>query len=45
MIGRMSKLLDEAVALLATLPDEEQDRAANALLAFAHERSDYVRDG
>ena len=40
----MTKLLDEAVALLGTLPDDEQDRAAKALLAFAQERTHYALD-
>lgn len=30
-----------AVALLKTLPDDEQERAANVLMAFAQERSSY----
>ena len=35
----MTTMLDEAVAWLKTLPDDDQDRAARALLAFAAERS------
>jgi hypothetical protein len=38
----MTKLLDEAVVLLGTLPEGEQDRAAKVLLAFALERTDYA---
>ena len=38
----MTKLLEEAVALLSALPEDEQDRAAEVLLAFAQERSDYA---
>jgi len=45
MISPMTKLLEEAVALIGTLPEGEQDRVAKALLAFAHERTDYVLDG
>ena len=37
----MTKLLEEAVEELRTLPEDEQDRAAQALLAFARERHDY----
>lgn len=37
----MTKLLEEAVEELRTLPEDEQDRAAHALLAFARERHDY----
>ncbi len=33
----MTKLLKEAVALLGTLPDVEQDRLAHALFAFTRE--------
>ena len=40
----MTKLLEEAVEELRTLPEEEQDRAAQALLAFARERHDYTLD-
>lgn len=31
--------LDETVAVLKTLPDDVQERAANVLMAFAQERS------
>lgn len=41
-IWPMTKLLREAIVLLGTLPDADQDRAAKALLAFAQERSDYA---
>ena len=37
----MTKLLEEAVAELRTLPEDEQDRAAAALLAFARDQQDY----
>ena len=40
----MTKLLEEAVEELRTLPEDEQDRAAQALLAFARERADYSFD-
>jgi hypothetical protein len=40
----MTKLLEEAVEELRTLPEDEQDRAAQALLAFARERHDYNFD-
>ena len=40
----MTKLLEEAVAQLQTLPEDEQDRAAEVLLAFAHDRRDYTLD-
>ena len=40
----MTKLLREAVAQLQTLSDDEQDRAAEVLLAFAHDRRDYTLD-
>jgi hypothetical protein len=40
----MTGLLEEALAVLGTLPDAEQDRAAKVLLAFAQERSDYALD-
>jgi hypothetical protein len=36
----MTKLLEEAVEELRSLPEDEQDRAAEALLAFAWERAD-----
>jgi hypothetical protein len=38
----MTKLLEEAVAELRTLPEDEQDRAAAALLAFTRDREDYT---
>lgn len=38
----MTTRLDEAVAVLRTLPDDEQERAADALLAFAAERTSYT---
>lgn len=38
----MTKLLDEAVTVLATLHEDEQDHAAEILLAFARERTDYA---
>ena len=34
----MTKLLEEAVEELRALPEDEQDQAAQALLAFARER-------
>jgi hypothetical protein len=40
----MTNLLEEAVEELRTLPEDEQDRAAHALLAFARERHDYQLD-
>jgi len=40
----MTKLLEEAVAQVQTLPEDEQDRAAEVLLAFAHDRRDYNFD-
>jgi hypothetical protein len=40
----MTKLLEEAMAQLQTLPEEEQDRAAEILLAFAQDHRDYVLD-
>lgn len=33
----MTKLLEEAIAEIRKLPDAEQDRAAELLLALAHE--------
>jgi hypothetical protein len=36
----MTKLLEEAVKELRSLPEDEQDRAAEALFAFARERAD-----
>jgi hypothetical protein len=41
MLLNMPQLLEEAVAELRTLPEDEQDRAAKALLAFARERAEY----
>jgi hypothetical protein len=39
----MTKLLDEAIAKVRTLPDAEQDRAAEALLAaFTPDADDYT---
>jgi len=38
----MTKLLEEAVAELRTLPEDEQDRAAAALLSFTRDRQDYT---
>ena len=38
----MTKLLEEAVEELRALPEDEQDRAAQALIAFARERADYT---
>ena len=40
----MTKLLEEAVEELRALPEDEQDRAAQALIAFARERADYTFD-
>lgn len=40
----MTMRLDQAVALLKTLPDDEQERAANVLMAFAEDRSTYTLD-
>ena len=40
----MTKLLKDAVAQVRTLPEDEQDRAAEVLLAFAQERGDYTFD-
>lgn len=37
----MTKLLEEAVARIQTLPEEEQDRAAEALIAFATDNRPY----
>lgn len=36
----MTKLLDEAIAEIRKLPDDEQDRAAALLLVLAHEQHD-----
>ena len=38
----MTKLLEEAVEELRSLPEDEQDRAARALLDFTRERHDYT---
>ena len=38
----MTKLLLEAVARVSALPEVEQDRAAQALIAFASEQTTYV---
>jgi hypothetical protein len=40
----MTKLLEEALDEVRGLPKDEQDRAAQALIAFARERSDYTFD-
>jgi hypothetical protein len=40
----MTQLLEEAVEELRALPEDEQDRAAQALLAFTRERHDYSFD-
>jgi hypothetical protein len=40
----MTKLLEEAVEELRTLPEDEQNRAAQALLAFTRERAEYTLD-
>ena len=37
----MTKLLQEAIAALATLPESEQNRAARILFAFTRELNDY----
>lgn len=37
----MTTRLDEAVALLRTLPEDEQERAAGVLIAFAQDRTSY----
>jgi hypothetical protein len=34
----MTQLLEEAVEAVRTLPEDEQDRAAQALIEFARER-------
>jgi hypothetical protein len=44
ILRRMRKLLEEAVEELQALPEDEQDRAAQALLAFARERHEYQLD-
>ena len=33
--------LDRAIALIKSLPESEQERAANALIAFADEQASY----
>ena len=38
----MTKLLLEAVARVSALPEEEQNRAAQAMIAFASEQRTYV---
>ncbi len=38
----MTKLLEEAVAQVRTLPVEEQDRAAEVLLALTRDRRSYT---
>lgn len=38
----MTKLLEEAVARVQTLPEEEQDRAAEALIVFATDNRSYT---
>jgi hypothetical protein len=40
----MTKLLEEAVEELRALPEDDQDRAAQALLAFARDRHEYSFD-
>ena len=40
----MTKLLEEAVALLGALPEVEQDRAAQVLFAFTRELNNYDFD-
>jgi hypothetical protein len=44
ILSTMTKLLEVAVAELRTLPEDEQDRAAEVILAFAHDRRDYTID-
>ena len=44
IISTMTKLLEEAVALLATLPEDEQDRAAKVVLAFTRGLDEYAFD-
>jgi hypothetical protein len=38
----MTKLLEEAIVRLNALPEDEQDRAAEVLLAFTRVRRDYT---
>lgn len=40
----MTKLLEAAIEEVRTLPENEQDQAAQALIAFARERHDYSFD-
>jgi hypothetical protein len=40
----MTKLLEEALEEVRTLPEDEQDRVAHALIAFMRERHDYTFD-
>lgn len=40
--NRMTKLLEEAVAQVRTLPAEEQNRAAEVLMVFARDRRGYT---
>jgi hypothetical protein len=42
ILSVMTKLLEEAVEEVRSLPEDEQDRAAQALIAFARERADYT---
>src|SRR5262245_22018147 len=44
ILCRMTKLLEEAVEELRVLPEDEQDRTAQALIAFARERHEYSFD-
>ena len=44
ILSPMTKLLEKAMAELRTLPEDEQDRAAEVHLAFAHDRRDYTLD-
>jgi hypothetical protein len=37
----MTKLLEDAIATIRTLPEEEQDAAADALFAYLAGRRDY----
>jgi hypothetical protein len=39
ILRTMTMLLEEAVDIVRTLPEDEQDRAAQALLALAEERA------
>jgi hypothetical protein len=40
----MTEMLEEALDAVRALPEDEQDRAAHALLAFARERHEYQFD-